>query len=80
MSHKAVEALLFPALVSQEKQEVLVRWQDLVERKDEVKVNRALFDRRAWGNLAVNLAKCEFAMGTVRYLSKVVGQRTVQPV
>ncbi len=41
---------------------------------------RALFERLAWANLTVNLAKCEFAQGTATYLGKVVGQGQVRPV
>lgn len=39
-----------------------------------------MFDRLAWANLTVNLAKCEFAKGTVTYLGKIVGQGQVRPV
>ena len=40
----------------------------------------ALFARFVKANLTVNLAKCEFAMATVVYLGKVVGQGEVRPV
>ena len=39
---------------------------------------RALFEQLAWANLTINIAKCEFAKGTVTYL--VVGQGQVCPV
>lgn len=39
-----------------------------------------LFDRLAHAHLTVNLAKCEFAKATVRYLGCVVGQGRVCPV
>lgn len=39
-----------------------------------------MFGRLAWANLTVNLAKCEFAQGTITYLGKVVGQGQVHPV
>lgn len=35
---------------------------------------QVLFERLAWANLTVNLAKCEFAKATVTYLGKIVGQ------
>lgn len=38
-----------------------------------------LFDRLAHAQLAVNLAKCEFAKDTVSYLGRVVGQGKVCP-
>ncbi len=41
---------------------------------------RALFDRLAEARLTINLAKCEFAMATVTYLGRVVGQGCVAPV
>ncbi len=41
---------------------------------------RALFDRLAEARLTVNLAKCVFAMATVTYLGRVVGQGRVAPV
>ena len=41
---------------------------------------RALFERLALARLTVNLAKCEFAMATVTYLGRVVGQGCVAPV
>lgn len=37
----------------------------------------ALLDQLVWANLTVNLAKCEFARGTVTYLEKVDGQGQV---
>lgn len=40
----------------------------------------ALFNRLLWAQLTVNLAKCEFAKGTVTYLGKVVGQGQVRPI
>lgn len=42
--------------------------------------NQALFQRLAWARLTVNLAKCEFALATVTYLRKVVGQGQVRPI
>lgn len=41
---------------------------------------QALFDRLAEAWLTVNLAKCVFAMATVTYLGRVVGQGRVAPV
>lgn len=41
---------------------------------------RALLTRLAEACLAVNLAKCEFANATVRYLGKEVGQGEVCPI
>ncbi len=41
---------------------------------------RALLTRLAEACLTVNLAKCEFAKATVRYLGKEVGQGKVRPV
>ncbi|KAG7501971.1 hypothetical protein JOB18_010825 [Solea senegalensis] len=41
---------------------------------------RALFERLAEARLTVNLAKCDFAMATVTYLGRVVGQGHVAPV
>lgn len=41
---------------------------------------RALFERLAEARLTVNLAKCDFAMATVTYLGRVVGQGRVAPV
>lgn len=41
---------------------------------------RALLTRLAEACLTVNLAKCEFAKGTVRYLGKEVGQGEVRPI
>ncbi len=49
-------------------------WQEHLDRL------RAVFERLAQANLTVNLAKCEFAKGTVVYLGRVVGQGTVRPV
>lgn len=40
----------------------------------------ALFERLFFARLTVNLAKCEFARGTVTYLGRVVGQGKVRPV
>lgn len=40
----------------------------------------ALFNRLLWAQLTVNLAKCEFAKGTVTYLGNVVGQGQVRPI
>nr|XP_055071458.1 uncharacterized protein LOC129451930 [Misgurnus anguillicaudatus] len=41
---------------------------------------RALLTRLAEAHLTVNLAKCEFAKATVRYLGKEVGQGEVRPI
>lgn len=41
---------------------------------------QTLFRRLAEAQLTVNLAKCEFARATVRYLGRVVGQGMVRPV
>lgn len=41
---------------------------------------RALFKRLSFARLTVNLAKCEFARGTVTNLGRVVGQGSVRPV
>ncbi|XP_045071843.1 piggyBac transposable element-derived protein 3-like [Coregonus clupeaformis] len=41
---------------------------------------QALFERLVWARLTINLAKYEFAKGTVTYLGKVVGQGVVCPV
>lgn len=48
--------------------------------REHVDCIRALFDRLVWANLTINLAKCEFAQGTVTYLGKVVGQGQIRPV
>lgn len=41
---------------------------------------QTFFSRLAKAQLTINLAKCEFARATVRYLGRVVGQGTVRPV
>lgn len=40
----------------------------------------ALFDRLTEARLTINLAKCDFAMATVTYLGRVVGQGRVASV
>ena len=41
---------------------------------------RALFDRLTEAQLTINSAKCDFAMATVIYLGRVIGQGRVAPV
>ncbi len=41
---------------------------------------RSLFERLMEAHLTINLAKCSFAMATVTYLGRVVGQGRVAPV
>ena len=49
-------------------------WSEHIERA------KALFDKLVWAQLTVNLAKCEFARATVKYLGRVVGQGKVRMV
>ena len=57
--------------------DVVIYSETWAEHVDQI---RALFERLAWANLTINIAKCEFAKGTVTYLGKVVGQGQVCPV
>ena len=49
-------------------------WEDHLQRL------RALFSKLAEANLTINLAKCEFAASTVRYLGHRVGHGGIRPL